>query len=148
MVVELTRECLVWLAIGGILVFAMMAMGIGVLMAMLFLKGRGTGEGGVYQAGSDVVGLDALAGIFPEDGSSAYQAGSPELEDELKKRREAARREYEEAMRIVDMQTERAIRETLVGRRQAAGGQAQTARLLDPDFWKGPHQAPGPGGEE
>lgn len=92
-------------------------------------------KGASFQAPMDFLGEDDLPGsIGVESGSHSFQAPDgeegPPTEAEVR-----ARKEYREAMNIVDRQVERATRQVLGGK----------PVRLDHEFFSGPYQATAPG---
>lgn len=115
---------------------------IGVVATIYLLKiRREKVEGLVYQAPESVFSSPGGGLVGPESGDQAYQAPAGEAEGPISR----AAREYDEAMRIVDRQVERATRQVLMGR----GGQVgSTSPLKFEDVMSefiGPHQAAAPG---
>ena len=115
---------------------------LGVVATIYLLKIRGeNAKGLVYQAPESVFSSPGGGLVGPESGDQAYQAPAGEAEGPISK----AEREYDEAMRIVDRQVERATRQVLLGR-GAQIGQASRLRFEDvASEFAGPHQAPAPG---
>lgn len=132
------------LLIAGVVLFAVLMLVVlvaVVVLVLVFTRMGRVGRGDVFQAPADFLREDELAGIFPEGGSRAHQAGMGEEGPPDPVSLKAAR-EYREAMKVVDRQVERATREVLAGKARPGGA---AARLLDPDLWGGPHQAAAPG---
>ena len=115
---------------------------LGVVATIYLLKIRGeNAKGLVYQAPESVFSSPGGGLVGPESGDQAYQAPAGEAEGPISK----AEREYDEAMRIVDRQVERATRQVLLGR----GGKVGPSKPLKFEDvvseFAGPHQAPAPG---
>lgn len=137
------------LLIAGVVLFAalmLLVLAVIVVGILIFTRMGRVRGGEVFQAPADFLSEDDLAGmagVFSEGGTRAHQAGMGD--GEVDPAALKAAREYREAMKVVDRQVERATRAVLDGKRQGGTGQAPVSRLLDPDFWGGPHQAAAPG---
>ena len=115
---------------------------LGIVVTIYLLKIRKESAGGlVYQAPESIFFSPGGGLVGPESGDQAYQAPAGEAEGPISK----AEREYDEAMRIVDRQVERATRQVLLGR----GGKVGPSKPLKFEDvvseFAGPHQAPAPG---
>ena len=127
------------LAVGALLALALFLF---VAASVFFWRAmKRKSENQIYQAPQDIFFSPGCGLVGPESGDQAYQAPAGEAEGPILR----AAREYDEAMRIVDRQVERATRQVLLGR----GGQVgQASPLKFEDVvseFAGPHQAAAPG---
>ena len=120
----------------GFTVTLMVVLGVVATIYLLKIR-RENAKGLVYQAPESIFFSPGGGFAGPESGDRAYQApAGPEP---------ARDKGYDEAMRIVDRQVERATRQVLLGR-GAQIGQASRLRFEDvASEFSGPHQAAAPG---
>lgn len=118
------------------------------LVGLFFVRlSRQPASGGVYQAASDLNAGDE-GYVTPEGGTHAFQApgGGVDEEDE---RSAKARRDYDEAQKVLDLQVRRATEAILRDRGATDPRGPCRLDLNDPGFWTDGagmlHQAKAPG---